>query len=143
MNAHSSGELQRRLNTDPALSNISVLGIDPGAMITGISRRGPWLISFLLFHVIFPVLVRLQSWWYPDGDSYFRTTERSAVDVLAAALDSNPVLGEHPKGMYLYGCKQYGTSQESKDPRKREMLWRDSIGYAQLREGETILSNWR
>jgi hypothetical protein len=72
-----------------------------------------------------------------------RTVDKAAKDILAAAFDSSPFLGEQPKGVYLDGSERAEISAEAQDPKKREMVWRDSIGYAGLKEGETILAHWQ
>lgn len=135
-------ELQRRLDVDPKLKNISVLGVDPGTVPTGLSRHSPWFIRVLMFQIIFPFVAILQAWHNPKGNNSIRTASKSAVDVLAAAFDSNPLLGERPKGLYLDGSERSETSAESKDPQKRDMLWKDSVRYTQLSGHETMLVNW-
>ncbi len=79
-------------------------------------------------------------WLQPNGP--LRTTKQAVPDILAAALDSGPPLGERPKGIYLYGSRLEEVTAEAKDPKKQELLWRDTIGYTQLNEGETVLRNW-
>src|SRR5207248_604197 len=37
-------ELQHRMNTDPQLKNVCILGVDPGAMSTGLQRHASWFI---------------------------------------------------------------------------------------------------
>ncbi|KAI1074431.1 hypothetical protein F5B20DRAFT_596146 [Whalleya microplaca] len=138
----SSEELQRRLNADPKLKNISVLGVDPGTVPTGIGCHSPWFIRVLMFQVIFPAIAALQAWLYPKGNNSIRTADKSAGDILAAAFDNNPLLGEHPKGLYFDGSELAETSAESKDPKKREMLWKDSVRYTKLQRAETVLRNW-
>ncbi|KAM0195344.1 hypothetical protein ACHAPC_000539 [Botrytis cinerea] len=135
-------ELQRRLDVDPKLKNISVLGVDPGTVPTGLSRHSPWFIRVLMFQIIFPFVAILQAWHNPKGNNSIRTASKSAVDVLAAAFDSNPLLGKRPKGLYLDGSERSETSAESKDPQKRDMLWKDSVKYTQLSGHETMLVNW-
>ncbi|PQE22282.1 short-chain protein [Rutstroemia sp. NJR-2017a WRK4] len=136
-------ELQRRLDVDPNLKKISILGIDPGMVPTNIARRSPWFIRVLLFRVVLPLVASLQAWRNPKGNNDVRTVDKAAKDVLAAAFDSSPVLGEQPKGVYLDGSERAEISAEAQDPRKREMVWKDSIGYAGLKEGETILAHWQ
>ncbi|KAI0843085.1 hypothetical protein F5Y06DRAFT_80649 [Hypoxylon sp. FL0890] len=46
------GELQRRLDIDPALKSVSVVRIDPGTMNTGIIRNSSWLARFVMFTVM-------------------------------------------------------------------------------------------
>ncbi|KAM4066413.1 short chain dehydrogenase [Hirsutella rhossiliensis] len=135
------GELQRRLDADAALGNICVLGVDPGSMPGNLTRRGPWIIRVLLFQLIMPWMAPLLAWLRPNGP--LRTVKRAAPDILAAAFASVPPLGERPKGLYLYGSRLEETTAEAKDLGKREVLWRDTVGYTQLQEGETALRNWQ
>ncbi|TAQ84953.1 hypothetical protein B7494_g6727 [Chlorociboria aeruginascens] len=136
------GELQRRLLIDPTLSHISIVGIDPGTVPTNLARHSPFFIRVLLFKVIFPIVAAFQAWRNPGRNNGVRTADVSAGDVLAAALDNNPVLGERPQGLYLDGSERAEISAEAKDERKRAMVWKDSVRYTQLKEGETILANW-
>lgn len=129
-------ELQHRLNQDPALQNICILGIDPGIMCTGLQRHAPWFIRVILFQIVFPLMGWLMS-------RPLRSTAESASHILQAALDSNPVLGQFPKDVYLDGMEKSDTSMESKDPRKRDIVWKESVGLAHLKEGETVLQNWQ
>ncbi|KAJ8122589.1 hypothetical protein ONZ43_g1257 [Nemania bipapillata] len=131
------GELQRRLDKDPRLSNISVLAVDPGSMVTNLQRNAPWFIRVILFGFIFPLVVMLS----PNGS--IRSPKRSAADVLAAAFDSSDVLGQYPKGKYLDGPSPIEPSAESKDPKKRDQLWKASLEYTKLGEGETVLEDWK
>lgn len=142
INAERSGELQRRLSIDPVLSNVSILGVDPGTVPTNIARRSPFVIRVLMFKVIFPLIAALQAWRNPTGNNDIRTAHKSAGDVLAAALDSSPVLGERPQGLYLDGSERAEISPEAKDEKKRSMLWRDSVRYTGLKSEETMLVNW-
>ncbi|KAI1778633.1 NAD(P)-binding protein [Hypoxylon cercidicola] len=135
------GELQRRLQGDPILSNISILGVDPGAFSSGVARRGPWPIRVLMYQIIIPALAGLMTWFQPGGT--LRTPAKASEDVLYSAFDCGPQLGERPKGLYLDGKVPKEMSAEARDVEKREMLWRNSIRYAELEEGETTLANWR
>ncbi|OTA64307.1 putative short-chain dehydrogenase [Hypoxylon sp. EC38] len=121
------GELQQRLNEDPLLSNITVLGIDPGWMATGIARRHP---SYSFIRIVMPWVASALSWLKPS--SMFRTPNQSAENVTAVMFGNNDATGgAKPKGLYFKGTMQV------------EMVWRDSVGYAKLKEGDTILMNWR
>ncbi|KAL2836326.1 hypothetical protein BJY01DRAFT_252055 [Aspergillus pseudoustus] len=51
-------------------------------------------------------------------------------------------LGEMPKALYLNGTDVTQPSPEARDMVKQGMLWRDSITYANLQQGETTLSDW-
>ncbi|PQE12028.1 short-chain dehydrogenase protein [Rutstroemia sp. NJR-2017a BVV2] len=115
-------ELQRRLDLDANLKNISILGIDPGTV--------PWYCtheyraSQSLVHPCSAVPDRppaMQAWHNPKGNNEVQTVDRAAKDILAAAFDSSSVLGEQPKGLYLDGSERAEISAEAQDPRKREM----------------------
>lgn len=122
-----SPELQRRLDSDPALHNISILGVDPGMMPTKITT-GP--LSLLGQLVIF-VLSHIASRVWP---SVVRLPHKSARDVVAAAFGTDPPLSERPKGLYLNGTEKKHISAETRDPEKRA-----SVRHAGLREGGTCL----
>lgn len=72
-----------------------------------------------------------------------RTIDLATTDILAAGLDASPEEGVSPEGLYLYGSRLDNITEEAKDPKKRELLWRETVGYTQLKEGETILQQWR
>lgn len=132
----NSPELQRRLDTDPALSNICVLGVDPGSMPGNLTRRGPWYIRLLMFKLIMPLLAPLMAWLNPNGP--FRTLRLGAADVIAGAFRGSPP----PKGGYFYGSRVEEMTAEAQDVKKRERLWVETVGYTGLKEGETSLEKW-
>lgn len=136
-------ELQRRLNGDPRLHKISVLALDPGAMPTGIVRKNPsWVVRVLMFQIIMPVLGIVATWLWPNGS--FRTLQKSANDVLSAALDYGPApLSEYPKGLFLNGSELGAYNSEAKDPVKGKIVWKGSVHYAKLDDGQTLLENWK
>lgn len=72
-----------------------------------------------------------------------RLPEKSARDVLAAALQTGQPYGEHPKGLYFNGSEPKEVSVEAKDADKRTAVWKASVEYAGLREGETCLAEWK
>ncbi|KAK6085258.1 putative short-chain dehydrogenase [Seiridium cupressi] len=133
-------ELQRRIDKDPVLHNISVVGIDPGSTPTTLVRRGDWRIRGL-WTSIMPWLVVILTWLWHNGTN--RTTAKSSRDILAAALDTSPVWGEKPKGLYLDGEIPKDMAAEARDPKKREQLWQDTLNYTGLSGGETVLANWQ
>lgn len=112
----NSPELQHCIDADPVLKNISVLVIDPGSTPTYLVRRGDWRISGLWTYVM-PWLVVILTWLWPNGSH--RTTQKSSGDIIAAAFDCNPALGERPKGLYLDGEKRRDMVAEARDPKKR------------------------
>ena len=134
-------ELQARLlDSDPGLGagRISVLGVDPGTMSSGLQRLAPWFIRVLLFRFIYPLVL----WLNPGGDN-IRAPARSAGDVLEAAFG---VVGEGagmPKDLHFDGRVAVETGEESRDAGKRAMVWRETAKLAGLRDGDTVLANWR
>ncbi|RYO92134.1 hypothetical protein DL766_001861 [Monosporascus sp. MC13-8B] len=129
-------ELQRRLDTDPVLKNISITGIDPGTMGTGLVRRGNWFTRVLLWPIILPLLAPLLTWLQPNGD--VRTIGKSSADVLTAAFET----GSEVRGKYFNGSEPQEVVPEAANIKKRAMVWRDSVKYAQLTEQDTTLVNW-
>jgi NAD(P)-dependent dehydrogenase (short-subunit alcohol dehydrogenase family) len=135
------GELQRRLDGDARLNKICVLAMDPGTMPgTELVRRSAWVVV-LIFRVVLAPLAVLTTWLRPNGS--LRTAKKSAADMMVLALECGEPLCEYPKGWYMNGLERAEPSEESKDERKRVMLWRDSVRYTRLAEGETCLDNWR
>ncbi|KAL1850647.1 hypothetical protein Daus18300_012858 [Diaporthe australafricana] len=126
-------ELQRRLDRDPDLNNISILGVDPGTMSTGLQRHASWFIRVFLFQFIMPLL----AWLMPNGG--VRTTQRSASDIMHAAFDVGPGLGQFPKDLYFNGLSTLETSAESRNVETCEMVWKQTMRYAHFRAEETAL----
>lgn len=134
-----SSELQRRLEMDPGLKHVTVLGINPGNMFssTGISRRSDWFSRVIINGWILPVIAKIIMWRDPESNGIFRTTQKSAKDILAAATDAS-IQG----GIYMNGSERGEMPDEAKDPKKREMLWRDTVRYTKIRGSETALQHW-
>lgn len=135
----SSPELQHRIDADAVLKNISVLAIDPVSTPTYLVRRGNWRISGLWTYIM-PWLVVILTWLWPNGS--YRTTEKSSGDIIAAAFDYNPTLGERLKGLYLDGEERRHMTAEARDPKKWNILWEDTLRYTGLKGGETVLAKW-
>ncbi|KAI0113711.1 hypothetical protein GGR51DRAFT_506352 [Nemania sp. FL0031] len=132
-------ELSKRIATDPELSGIAVLAVDPGAMPTNLTRRNPSKLVRAMSVVagpLFAVATKLSS------NNHYRTTATSATDVVNAAFDTKTV-GEHPNGIYMDGSSVGEVGPEAKDAAKCETLWRESLGYAQVKDGDTILAAWQ
>lgn len=88
-----------------------------------------------------PWLAVLLTWLWPNGTN--RTTKKSSGDVIAAGFDCNPTLGEErPKGLYLDGEERRQMAAEARDPKKRDVLWRDTVRYTGLKETDTVLADW-
>ena len=80
--------------------------------------------------------------FFPNGP--LRTKEKSARDIVNAALESGPEpLCERPKGLYLNGSEVGVRNPEAKDPANGAMVWWNTVWYAGLKEGETCLKDWR
>jgi hypothetical protein len=131
-------ELQQRANNDPTLGNLSVVGVDPGTMISGLQRLAPWFIRVVLFQVIYPLIV----YFKPNGDTV-RTPARAAGDVLEAAFGEVGLGGSPPKDLYFDGRQLTETSAESKETAKRRLVWTETARYAGLKEGDTVLVDWQ
>ncbi|KHN93995.1 NAD(P)-binding domain protein [Metarhizium album ARSEF 1941] len=131
-------ELRRRSDKDSSLNKLRFVGVDPGSMVTSIQRHAPWVIRVAIFGILYPVIACL----FPNGP--VRTPERSASDVLDAALAPNRAGGEgSSEALYLNGRDAAEANSEVKDPRKRELLWKQTVKYTRLVAGETILCHWQ
>ncbi len=129
-------ELQRRINLDPELSNISALAVDPGGMWTGMAKRGAT--SFLMSLVI-PWLGSILVWFSPNG--ILRTPSKSGGDLLLASFDEK-ALGPHPKALYLNGNEKGQSGPEARDEKKQKLLWIESLKLARIGKDDTVLSQW-
>ncbi|KAM5462797.1 hypothetical protein MauCBS54593_007868 [Microsporum audouinii] len=132
-------ELQRRLDCDPALSNINILGLDPGGMPSGIMRRASFLQGFIINKVAGTLLAPIMTWFWPNG--ILRTPAKSAHDALEAVFGDEETLGGPLKALYLDGSEVSMTSEEARDSRNAAMLWRASLAYAGLGQSETCLAD--
>lgn len=95
----------------------------------------PWLIGS-----IYTLVMHISGRIWPNGT--LRLKHKSAGDVLAAALDTKPPFGEHPKGLYMNGSEPKQVSVEAQDEEKRASVWKASVTYADLKDGETCLVKW-
>ncbi|TGJ78439.1 hypothetical protein E0Z10_g10323 [Xylaria hypoxylon] len=133
-------ELARRVKADPQLSSIGTAAVDPGAMPTGLTRRTPSKFLKAAMVVAGPLMSIMSKFSPPNG--HYRTTAQSASDVINAAFDTK-TLGEHPDAVYMNGSSVADVGPEAKDAAKCEKVWRDSIAFAQIKEGDTVLADWR
>ncbi len=78
--------------------------------------------GIILHKVINANLVTVLTWWYPN--SAFRTPEKSAIDIMDAAMNS-----KWQSGIYLDGSEISDVSEEAKDVKKQAVVWRDSVRY--------------
>ncbi|KAI0007877.1 NAD(P)-binding protein [Xylariaceae sp. FL0662B] len=133
-------ELQRRLNLDPLLHRITTVGVDPGSMASpeGIARRTNWFGRNIVHGIIMPIMGYVVMWLWPESNGKLRTTTRSACDVMRGVMDVSVA-----KAAYFDGTAPAETASEAQDAKKREMIWHDSVRYTQLKEGETVLKDWK
>ena len=108
-------------------------------MTTRLARDGPFLIQ-LLMNWIIPLLAPIFLFFQPNGS--LRTPAKSAADLLRASFDEN-TLGKHPKALYLNGSEVGAATPEAKDEKKQRELWEGSLRYAGIKEGDTVLRNWK
>ncbi|RGP64034.1 hypothetical protein FSPOR_8200 [Fusarium sporotrichioides] len=130
-------ELVNRLAQDPQLSNVTVAGLDPGAMGSDLVRRG----SSLMYNTIkfaLPVVSLLLIWYNPNGP--YRPLYKSAADAVHLAFEM-----EAPTGrlLYLNGMEELETGKEARDGTKRRALWAYGLEAAQIKRGDTILQDWQ
>ncbi|KAF2964590.1 hypothetical protein GQX73_g8972 [Xylaria multiplex] len=114
-------ELQSRMDRDPVLKNVCILGVDPGTMTTGLQRHASWVIRVLIFQIIYPII----AFFAPNG--LIRSTHKSATQVLNAAFDLDSEPTTLPKAGYYFDEKPFETSAESKDVDKRGLVWKESV----------------
>ncbi|KAI0410634.1 putative short-chain dehydrogenase [Xylaria grammica] len=116
-------ELQSRMDRDPALKNVCILGVDPGTMGTGLQRHASWFVRVFLSQIIFPII----TFFAPNG--LIRSTRKSATQVLNAIFDSDAEPATLPKAGYYFDGKPLETSAESRDADKRDLVWKESVKY--------------
>ncbi|KAH3913426.1 hypothetical protein HBI56_083670 [Parastagonospora nodorum] len=114
-------ELQCRLNSVPNLNKVSILDVDTGVMpITITVGTLNWLVRF-----VFYIVARVASVVSPNG--LLRSTQKSAGDILVAALDTTSPTGQRPKSLYLNGSALREMSSGAMDAKKRASVWRASL----------------
>lgn len=92
----------------------------------------------LLFRVIYPLVL-----FFNPGTNVLRSPARSAGDVLEAAFGAVGEDGQPPRDLYFDGRVLAETGEESRDAVKRRFVWGETAKLAGLRDGETVLANWR
>ncbi|KAI5466358.1 hypothetical protein BGZ63DRAFT_348146 [Mariannaea sp. PMI_226] len=129
-------ELANRIGTDPNISNIRVVSLDPGAMGSDLTRRGSSSLQFQVKYIV-PVAAWLAVKFNPNGA--LRPMWKSAADVLRLCFEV-----EAPRGklLYLNGTEEAGTSKEAQDADKRKEVWRYGLAAAGIKQEDTILKNW-
>lgn len=120
---------------DPELSKLSVLAMEPGAMVTNIATGGK---QSKTFNKVVITLSKLSSAVAPN--SPLRTPLKSGEHLLRASFDTKE-LGEHPKAAYLDGGKKRKPGDEVLDEEKQKRLWGDTLKLVNLQPGETALQD--
>lgn len=72
----------------------------------------------------------------------FRPPWKSGADLLLACFDKE-MLGEHPKAVYLNGSEKSEPSIESRDEVKQKRVWAESLKFARIRNGDSVLKDWQ
>ncbi len=85
-------------------------------------------------------LTPLFVWLRPNG--VVRTPAKTGRDTLFVCFDEE-TLGEHPKAVYVDGTRVGDPSPESHDEGKQKRLWEGSLRVARIKEGDTVLRNWK
>ncbi|KAK0108672.1 hypothetical protein ONS95_003464 [Cadophora gregata] len=132
-------ELQRRINTDPSLSNISIIGHDPGWIgATNLTRNGDPTVKISFACIKF--VARFA--WIFSSNPMLRTPERNGGYLLTLCFDRTK-FGEFPKALYVDGGVLYKTVPEANDEGLQKRLWKESLGFVGVKEGETVLRDWK
>ncbi|EGD96312.1 hypothetical protein TESG_03765 [Trichophyton tonsurans CBS 112818] len=122
--------LRKRLDKTPDLSNISIAGVDPGAVLhANIVQRASWANRNFTFPLMQLYTRWLAQYLWPNG--LFRTAEKSAQDLLSAALEPKHSWA-HPTETYFNGSEQAEAAVEAKDEKKQQELWGLSLHYVGL-----------
>jgi hypothetical protein len=95
----------------------------------------PCPIGWQLSPTLVPIILHLN----PNGPVHSR--QRTASDALEGAFGS--FSESPPKDLYVSRTTPLETSTESRDASKRKMAWKETVKHANLKEGESILSNWQ
>ncbi|KAK2612692.1 hypothetical protein QQS21_001309 [Conoideocrella luteorostrata] len=129
-------ELASRIAQDPPLSNISVLGIDPGAMGTGLVRRSTLFLRLLMKAI--PTMAALTAGSSPNAT--MRPTSKSGADVIRACFEIEASKG---RALYLNGTQELETAKDSRDAAKKTELWNYASKLSNINSGDTVLQNWQ
>jgi len=131
-------ELARRMARDPALSHIAVIGLDPGAMSSDLLRRGSFFFKWFLSWFVLPVVGTLSVRLNPNGP--MRTTWKSGGDAVRACFDMESPAGQP---LYLNGTDEFEVAKDAQDETKRRKLWAYGLQAGGIREGDTVLEDWK
>ena len=131
-------ELDKRLASDPVLSSITVIGLDPGGMSSDLGRRGDFVFRVVKMKWLMPVAGAINTYFDPNGP--LRTSSKSAGDVLRACFDIDVASNEH---LYLNGTDKIEVAKDAQDVEKRKSLWKYGVEAAAIKAGDTVLKDWQ
>lgn len=125
-------ELAERIARDQSLSAISVVGLDPGGMGTGLTRKSSLKMRLVMKAI--PLFAAYTVGSDPNGT--LRPTWKSAADVIRACFEIDL---PKDKALYLNGTDQIETAKDSKDPLKRKQLWEYGVKVTGIGPNDTAL----
>ncbi|KAH0491318.1 hypothetical protein TgHK011_002755 [Trichoderma gracile] len=128
-------ELASRIAQDPQLSNISVIGLDPGGMPTDIARRAGFFLGSVMMKVVVPVIAAVSV--RINENSMFRPAWKSAADVVRACFEIDAHKGEL---LHLDGTAELEIAKEARDETKRRELWEYGLQAARIEEAHSTPS---
>lgn len=132
-------EFQRRLDADPMLSKIAVLGHDPGWVGgTGISRNSIFLVQIFLKVVVWALGYVFALF---SSNPLMRTAAKNGDDLLRVCFDDS-AFGEFPKAKYINGSVLHTTPKEAEDKSRQAEVWKESLKFAKVKAGDTVLVDW-
>ncbi|GIZ42940.1 hypothetical protein CKM354_000618700 [Cercospora kikuchii] len=129
-------KLQKHLNSTPSLNKLRVIGVDPGVMVHPNLIKKHGNNSIIIEKLIGPALMaysKVAQYVWPNGT--FRTVNKSASDIVRAALDLDSQ-GESLKGAYLNGSKHEEPTAWAKDEGKQNEIWEFSLKLLNLNKSE-------
>jgi hypothetical protein len=126
--------LQNRLDEDPALSQIAILAMDPGAVGgTGLFQSHTFpLWAWIILKYILPIIQAIAVIFLPDGP--MRTPQQVGKDLMIAGYNDDL------KGAtYLDGQAVSESGPETHDKVKQGKLWEGSVKLVGIKQDETAL----
>lgn len=77
-----------------------------------------------------------------SSNPLIRTASKNGDDLLRVCFDKK-AFGQYPKAAYVNGSVLSHTPKEANDEEKQKQLWEGSLKLANIREGDTVLENWK
>jgi hypothetical protein len=89
----------------------------------------------------FQYLAPILNYFWPNH--FVRTAAKTGDDLVRVCFDDKK-FGKFPKAVYVDGSEIGAKmNEEAKDKKKQEKLWEGSLRYAGIKEGDTVLTDWR